>query len=177
MLGKIYLKLYFWFLLIFVLTLLTVSLLASSFYGSRVHAEIENQLISNARFILREYQESCTGASHFECQRFLKRLEKVRMLDFWILDRTGHVRISNDRSSPGLDSRDMERAASGEIVTSYSRRRPPKIVLPVRNPAGNVTELLVLQRSFLPERRFPRFPWMVSLLLASVIIAILVLPL
>ena len=177
MLGKIYLKLYFWFVLIFVLTLLTVSLLASRFYGSSVHAEIENQMISNARFVLSEYQDSCARASHFECQKFLKRLERVRQLRFWILDRTGAVQFSNDRRPPGLGPHEIERAASGEIVTSFLRHAPPRVVMPLQDSSGNVTELFVLERSFLPGRRFPRFPLMASLLLAGLVIAILVLPL
>ena len=72
---------------------------------------------------------------------------------------------------------DLERAAEGEVVTSVERHRPPRVILPMKNDQGKVEGILVLERTFVRGRRFPRFPLTFSLILAGAVIALLVLPL
>jgi signal transduction histidine kinase len=179
MLSKIYLKLYFWFLLVFILTIAVVSMMIHGFYVERVRDELEGQLQSHARFLLEGYQDVCGSPEKRmspECSRFLTRLSRIQPLHFWIVDRSGKVVMSNDRfNAPQVNLEDLARAANGEHVTM--RRRAPHAIIPIRNDRGVIEEYAVVQRAFMPPERFPRFPFFASLIVVLITIAILILPL
>jgi signal transduction histidine kinase len=178
--SKIYRKLYVWFLLIFILTIFVVSTLVHGFYLERVRDELEGQLESHARFLLSDYQSACGDSTNRQsktCQDFLARINRIRPLDFWIVDRSGHVLLSNEHHGPPpFDRRELERAAAGERVVSVRRRGPPRVIVPIRDDRGTIEELAVVQRGF-PGERFPRFPVFASFLIVVLTIAVLILPL
>jgi len=177
MFGKLYLRLYFWFLLIFFITLLTVWLITSRFYGDSIHDEIENHLTSQARFLLSEYQNACGGSeSSPECRRFFERISRTPFLRFWIVDPDGQVRISEQRSQPKLSRDQIRRAVAGETLTLI-HGMPPTVVLPVKDSNGKVTELLVMGRPLLGGRRLSHFPLIAVLAIIGLVTALLVLPL
>ncbi len=92
MFGRIYLKLYFAFLIIFLVTTLTVVALSSGFYALRVRDEVESFFVSQARLLEDEYQQSCNeSASEANCERFLKNVSHSGLLHLWILDPSGRV--------------------------------------------------------------------------------------
>ncbi len=180
MFGKIYLKLYFWFLLVFVLTIAVVSLLLHGFYAERIHTELEGQLESHARFLLSEYARACSSPrdSAEQCRDFLRRLKTIRPIRFWIVNRSGEVVLSNGPHSPPLlNQRDLERVRSGESVMSMRRPFPPHAIVPILDDNGQVNEMVIVERNVFRDRRFPRFPALASLLIAGITIAILILPL
>jgi|GEM_PF-1621515 len=180
MLGKIYLRLYFWFLLVFILTILLVSTLVHGFYIERVRDALEGQFESQAKFLLTDYQNACGDPAKREskaCREFLERIRRIRPLHFWILDRSGKVLLSNDRYgalpiAPG----DLARAATGERVMSRRRRAPGYAIVPLQSDSGSVEQFAVVQRGF-PGERFPRFPLVASSIIAMITIAVLILPL
>ena len=178
MFGRIYLKLYVTFLIIFVVTLLTVVALTSGFYSTQVKDEVEGYFVSQARLMESEFKQSCgRNLSDESCDRFFQNVGKSGLLHLWVLDKSGKVIRSRERLSPPVMQSDLERAAEGEIVTSVERHRPPRVILPMKNEQGKVEGILVLERTFLRGRRFPRFPLTFSLILAGAVIALLVLPL
>ncbi len=178
MFGRIYLKLYFAFLIIFLVTTLTVVALSSGFYALRVRDEVESFFVSQARLLEDEYRQSCdSGFSEANCERFLKNVSHSGLLHLWILDPSGGVIRSLEKRPPVISRKEIEQAANGETVTSIERRRSPQVILPVRNDRGEVISILVLERTFLRGRHFPRFPLAFSLIIAGIVIALLVLPL
>ncbi len=177
MFGKLYLRLYFWFLLVFFITLLTVWLITSHFYGNSIHDEIENHLTSQARFLLTEYQNACGDSSRLgECRRFFGRISRTPFLRLWILDPEGKVRMTQQRSQPPLNRDQIQRAAAGETLILL-HGMPPTVVLPVKDSDGKVAELLVMGRPLLGGRRLSRFPLIAVLAMIGLMIALLVLPL
>lgn len=182
MFGKIYRKLYFSFVGIFILTLLIVLFITARFYGSRMHNEISENSLTHARFLLNEYREACgstiSGNSGIEeCERFLNRVDGLRNVHFWILDEKGKVLLSHEKFLPRYSETEIRRAAAGEEVTAFSRRSGHRIILPIKDGQGSVRELFALEGSLLRHREFPRFPLILSLVLSGLVIALLVLPL
>jgi len=178
MFGRLYIRLYFWFLLVFFVAVLTVWLITSHFYGATVHDEIQEHLASQARFLLSEYQNACGDpSSSFECNRFFGRVSHTPLLRFWILDPGGNVRMTRERSQPNLSNNQIQRAAAGETVTVLHGRLSPTVVLPVKGRDGRVAELLVMGRPLLGGRRFPRFPLIAFLVIIGIVTALLVWPL
>lgn len=182
MFGKIYRKLYFSFVGIFILTLLIVLFFTARFYGSRFHNEVSENSLAHARFLLNEYREACSasipGASGIEdCERFLNRVNDLRNVHFWILDANGKVLLSHEKSLPRYTGAEIRRAAAGQEVASFSRRSGHRIILPVKDGRGSIRELFMLEGSLLRHREFPRFPLVLSLMLSGLVIALLVLPL
>ena len=178
LLSRIYLKIYFSFLLIFLVTVFAVVLLSSGFYASKVHEELEGYFLSNVRFLQNEYWEACgDGARSMTCEHFFRRLDHYPQLHVWIVDRGGKVLLSREPVPPPVRPGEMERALLGETVTTLHRRSPPRVISPIRDSDGKVQQLLVLERSFFGDRPFPRFPFFLSLAIAGFVIAILVLPL
>lgn len=178
MIGKIYRKLYLWFLLVFILTIAVVSIMIHGFYNERVREELQGQLQSHAQFLLAEYEEACQARDSRSCGEFLERLRKISPLRFWILSGTGRVRLSNrGTEQPLLREKDLMRARKGEVVLLTRHRAPPYIIVPLRNRSGDVEELAVIERGFLSGRRFPRFPFFASLIIVLITIAVFIYPL
>lgn len=182
MLGNIYLKLYLWFFLVFIVTLLTVAALANHFLGTTVREEIEEQLVTHARILASEYENLCgdwftLDPGDFDCGKFLNRMSQMRDVGFWILDTDGTVRTSGVRTPPPVSPEDIHRAAQGQTVVVTKRRIPAAVILPLTNSRGRVQELFVFHRPLLRPYPPPRFPLVTSLAIAGLVIAILVIPL
>lgn len=178
MFGRIYLKLYVTFLVIFIVTLLTVVALTSGFYSTQVKDEVEGYFVSQARLMESEFKQACArNLSDESCDRFFQNVSQSGLLHLWVLDPFGKVIRSREKLLPPISRSDVKRAAEGEIVTFLDRRRPPRVILPMKNEQGKVEAILVLERTFLRGRHFPRFPLTVSLLLAGGVIGLLVFPL
>ena len=178
MFSNIYRKLYFWFLLVFILTIAVVSIMIHSFYTERVRDELHGQLESHARFLLDEYEQACAINDSQSCQEFLKRLKEISPLRFWIMTDTGKVQLSNqEQVLPKFRSNELARAQRGEVVIATRHRAPPYVVIPLRNTDGNIDRLAVIERGFIRGRRFPRFPFFASLIIALITIAVLIFPL
>ena len=182
MFGKIYHKLYFSFLAIFIATLLIVLFFTARFYASRIHNEINETSLTHARFLLNEYREACAAplpgdAAIDSCERFFDRIDNLHFVRFWILDAHGNVRLTHEKFSPEFSGSEIQRAAAGQEVATFSRRGAERIILPVKDSSGVTQELFVLQGTLLRHRQFPRFPLILSLVLSGLVIALLVLPL
>jgi signal transduction histidine kinase len=180
--GKIYPKLYFSFVGIFIVTLFIVLFLTARFYGSRIHHEFNEGSLTHARFLLNEYREACGGSipgtSGIEdCERFLNRIDTLHHVRFWILEPGGKVLLSHEKSPPEFSDSEIKRAAAGEEIAGFSRRSGQRIILPVRDNRGTVRELFVLRGQLLRHREFPRFPLILSLAISGLVIALLVVPL
>ncbi|MGH9857435.1 MAG: hypothetical protein ACRD4B_06280, partial [Acidobacteriota bacterium] len=175
---KIYRKLYFWFLLVFILTIAVVSMMIHGFYTERVRDELHGQLQSHARFLIAEYDQACKIPASPSCEEFLMRLKQISPIRFWILSSTGQLQLSNENQSlPRFKKNDLARAQKGEVVIITRRRAPPYILLPVRRQDGRIDRLAVIERGFITGRRFPRFPVFASLIIVLITIAILIFPL
>ena len=178
MFGRIYLKLYVAFLVIFLLTTLTVVALSSAFYALKVKDEVEGFWVAQARLMEDDYEQSCIGnASSVACQNFFRNVGHSGLLHLWVLNPDGGIIQSTEHRPPNVSRGDMKQAASGEIVTSLGRDRIPQVVLPMKDPNGYVKSILVLERTFLRGHHFPRFPLTFSLIIAGLVVALLVLPL
>ncbi|MCI0604439.1 HAMP domain-containing histidine kinase [bacterium] len=178
MFGKIYLKLYFWFLLVFVLTIAIVSMMIHTFYSERVRDELHDQMESHARFLMAEYAEACQEMNSNSCRTFRERLNRIRPLRFWIVNRSGQVVLSNEEHhGPSVNAKQLARAAAGETVIVTGRRAPHRIIVPLRQDSGVVKELVIVERGFMGRGRFPRFPVLVSLIIVLITIAALIFPL
>jgi signal transduction histidine kinase len=178
MFGKIYTKLYFWFLLVFVLTIAVVSMVIHSFYTERVRDELHNQLESHAQFLMAEYAEACHVKESDSCRIFRDRLNRIRPFRFWIVNRSGKVVLSNEaREGPGVSSRQLAEAAEGGTAIMHGRRAHARVIVPLQDESGAVNELVVVERGFMAGRRFPRFPVLASLIAVLITIAVLIFPL
>ena len=178
MFGKIYLKLYFWFLLVFVLTIAVVSMMIHTFYTERVRDELHSQLESHARFLMAEYAEACQVKESDSCRIFRDRIGRIRPFRFWIVNRSGQVVLSNEqRDGPAVNSRQLAEAAKRGTPIATGHRALSRIIVPVQNESGSVSELVVVERGFLSGRRFPRFPVIASLVVVLITIAVLIFPL
>jgi two-component system OmpR family sensor kinase len=125
-----------------------------------------------------QYNQSCNGDFQAgKCEAFFRNVSRSGLLHLWILDPSGRVIRSLEKRPPDISQSEIRQAAGGEVVTSMERRHAPQVLLPMRNQAGKVVSLLVLERTFLRGRHFPRFPLVFSLLIAGAVIALLVLPL
>ncbi len=178
MVGKIYRKLYFWFLLVFILTIAVVSIMIHGFYTERVRDELQGQLQSHARFLLAEYEEACQVRESRSCSDFLQRLRRISPLRFWVMENSGRVLFTNQKSvMPFLKREDLARAQTGETVISMRRRASPYVIIPLKKADGSISQLAVIERGFITGRRFPRFPVFASLIIVLITIAILIFPL
>lgn len=179
MFGRsMYIKLYVSFLVIFLATLILVLLLSAKFYGTHLKNEIVEYSLSEARFLRDEYSENCgpTPGDRPECRAFLGKVARMGLIRFGILDPAGRIVYGNRNGLPGLTSDEIRRALAGEEVMSFGRHEPPRIALPVTGSTGRIESILVLQRAAHRDR-FPRFPLALSLIVAGIAIAIMVLPL
>ena len=178
MFSNIYRKLYFWFLLVFILTIAVVSILIHSFYTERVRDELQGQLESHARFLLAEYEQACSDHDSQSCQQFLNRVKQISPLRFWIMTVTGRVQLSNqEREQPRFKGNELARAREGEVVIATRHRAPPYVLIPLRNADGKVDRLAVIERGFIRGSRFPRFPFFASLIVVLITIGVLIFPL
>ena len=178
MFGKIYRKLYVWFLIIFILTVAAVSILIHLFYTERVRDEVQEQLQSHARFLISEYEVACKDRESRTCGEFLERLTQISPVRFWILNPSGQVLFSNQKSrQPLLKNRELARAVRGETVVSMRHRAPAYVVLPLQKADGSVREIALIERGFFGGRRFPRFPFLAALGIVLITIGILIFPL
>ena len=177
MFGRIYLKLYVAFLVIFLLTTLTVVALSSAFYALKVKDEVEGFWIAQARLMEDDYEQSCTRSVSDCLRRFFRDVGHSGLLHLWVLNPDGGVIRSTEHRPPSISTGDMRQAASGEIVTSLGRNRIPQVILPMKDQTGSVRSILVLERTYLRGHHFPRFPLTFSLLIAGGVAALLVLPL
>jgi signal transduction histidine kinase len=175
---KIYRKLYFWFLLVFIFTIAVVSLMIHRFYTERVRDELHEQLQSHARFLISEYEQACEIQESPSCKEFMNRLKQISPIRFWILSTTGQLQLSNaSQSLPRFRASDLSRAKRGEVVIVTRHRAPPYIVMPIQTPDGGTERLAVIERGFITGRRFPRFPVFLSLVIVLITIAIFIFPL
>jgi signal transduction histidine kinase len=178
MFGKIYTKLYFWFLLVFVLTITVVSMMIHTFYTERVRDELHNQLESHARFLMGEYADACQVKTSDSCQIFRERLNRIRPFRFWIVDPSGQVLLSNEQTEgPAVSSRELAQAAERGTATMSGRRAHARIIVPLQNESRAVKELVVVERGLMAGRRFPRFPVIASLIVVLITIGVLIFPL
>jgi len=175
--GRIYFKIYLSFLLIFIVALLVVSYLTSSFYAGRVRTEVRSYFFAQARYLENQYEEDCAVPSSAECQHFLKQVDRMELLQVWILDPKGKVILSHEKSVPRVDKDDLRQATAGEMVSNVRPRTYPWVMIPVRGASKQVEKIFLLQRSFFMGGHLPRFPFILPLLLAGITIAVLVLPL
>jgi signal transduction histidine kinase len=173
--GRIYVKLYLSFVVIFLLTLLLTALLSSSFYGSRIRGDVADFFESQARFVRQEFLRNCDpDLQAAGCSAFLKNLSEISQLRFWVLDPEGKLLATKLHEKPPATAEEVQRAVSGELVTSFTRGKSPFMVVPVRGKSGRINALIVLQRTMFS--RPPRYPFLLFLTLAALVLGLLILP-
>ena len=162
----------------FILTIAVVIATTNRFYTERVREELQAQLQSHAKFLLEEYQESCVTRESDACQKFLKRLEEIRPLRFWILSRSGQTMLSNSSGAPPrLNASDFRKAQEGEAIFHVRHRMPSFVLVPLKDGTGNVQEFALIERAMAGRRRFGRFPFIAFVLIVLITIAVLIFPL
>jgi two-component system OmpR family sensor kinase len=178
MFGRIYLKLYLSFLLIFLVTMIIVVMLAAHHYSRNVRNELEDIFLSHAQFLAGQYRNDCgnlNSISTDSCRNFFKNFEKLEGLRLWVVDPQGKIIMTQEDRDLRIDADDIKNAEENEGIIMPRFRRPARVIVDV--PDLPEKRYLVIEPSFRGHRHFPRFPLIYSLIIVGIVAALLVLPL
>jgi signal transduction histidine kinase len=180
MFGRIYLKLYLSFLGIFLIATIIVILLSSLFYNRNLKNELHGIFLSHARFLAEQYGRACgssNSVSSDSCRNFFGNIEKLEGLRLWVVNSNGEIILTPENRKLQIKPEELSRAASTGDYLSHRRHTAPRIIVQVPNLPSTERRYLVLETSFSGRRRFPRFPFVTSMILIGGIVALLILPL
>ena len=178
MFGRIYLKLYLSFLLIFLVTMIIVVMLAAHHYSRNVRNELEDIFLSHAHFLAEQYRHDCgnlNSISTDSCRNFFRSFEKLEGLRLWVVDPQGKIILTQEDRDLRIDADDIKNAEENEGIITPRFRRPARVIVDV--PDLPEKRYLVIEPSFRGHRHFPRFPLIYSLIIVGIVAALLVLPL
>jgi signal transduction histidine kinase len=168
MFAKLYVKLYLWFLLVFAVTQVVNFTITSRIFRSRMHEELETQFRHEADFLYDQFQKNCSDVSRISCSSYLKEVSGSLKWNFWVVNAEGKMIIQEATHS--LDRTLQPPDATKRAVTVFIPETPFMAFYPIQDSGM----ILALERE-VPHR--PRFPFIGFFVTATVIIAILVLPL
>jgi signal transduction histidine kinase len=170
MFAKLYVKLYLWFLLIFAITQLVNFEITSRIFRRSIHQELDTQFRNEAEFLKNQVQKNCSDVSTTSCKNYLHEASALLKWNFWVISQDGKT-ILQDAAHPLEINPQLRRTATKEAVVVFIPETPFMALYPME---GSRT-ILALEREMLPRRS--RFPFVYPLITATLIIAILVLPL
>jgi two-component system sensor histidine kinase CpxA len=180
MFGRIYLKLYLSFLVIFLITMVIVILLSSFFYQRNLRNELHGIFLSHARFLADEYGRQCGSSNHLDndsCRSFFNNLSKLEGVRLWIVNPKGEIILSDENIPLETDPDELRKAAETGDLILHRRHASPRIIVQIPNLTESQRRYLVLESSFKGRRHIPRFSFLTTMILVGSVVALLILPL
>jgi signal transduction histidine kinase len=170
MFGKLYVKLYFWFLLIFAVTQFVNFTITSKIFRRSIHQELDTQFRHEAEFLKDQFKKNCSDISTASCKAYLHEAGASLKWNFWVISSDGKTVLKEATHPLDIDQH-LAKTAGKEPVVVFVPENPFMALYPLEGSRL----ILALEREMLPRRT--GFPFVYPFLTATLIIAILVLPL